>query len=61
MNGEVAGVTIVRIGSTQKYAQGWESAFAKGKQSPAKSAPQAAAKKSAKPKSAKKKAAGKKR
>ena len=42
MNGEVAGVTIVRIGSTQKYAQGWESAFAKGKQSPAKSAPQAA-------------------
>jgi len=24
-------VTIIRVGTTQKYAQGWETAFGKGK------------------------------
>jgi hypothetical protein len=46
-------VTIVRVGSTQKYANGWEAAFGKGKKKSA--APKAAAK--SKPA---KKAAGKK-
>jgi hypothetical protein len=52
-------VTIVRVGSNSKYAQGWESAFTKGKKSSAK--PAAAAKASGKKASAKKKAAGKKK
>jgi hypothetical protein len=53
-------VTIVRIGATKKYADGWESAFSKGKKkseaaSPAKKAAgKKPAKTSAKKKSAKK-------
>ncbi|MGD9721624.1 MAG: hypothetical protein AB7O59_05950 [Pirellulales bacterium] len=48
-------MTIVRVGATKKYTDGWESAFGKGK----KKATAAPAKKAAK-KSAKKKPAGKK-
>ncbi len=54
-------MTIVRVGSNSKYAEGWESAFTKGKKSsakPAAAAPKAGGKKKA---SAKKKAAGKKK
>lgn len=44
-------MTIVRVGATKKYADGWETAFAKGKK---KAEPVAAAKKaSAKPKTTK--------
>jgi hypothetical protein len=43
-------VTIVRVGATKKYAEGWESAFGKGKKQtqPAKAAKKTTAKKSAK-------------
>ena len=41
-------MTIVRIGATKKYSDGWESAFAKGKKKPVETA------------SSKKKPAGKK-
>lgn len=61
-------MTIVRVGATKKYSEGWESAFSKGKsksaQAPAvnkataKASP--AKKASAKKASAKKKASGKK-
>jgi hypothetical protein len=54
--GEVTAVTIVRVGATKKYSDGWESAFGAGKK---KSAP-AAPKKSAGRKSTKKKAKAKK-
>ena len=50
-------MTIVRVGATKKYSDGWESAFAKGKK---KTAPAAAAKKSTAKKSAKRKSAKKK-
>ena len=65
-------MTIVRVGATKKYSDGWESAFSKGrskgsaapaaKKAAAKSAPakKAAAKKTAVKPSAKKKATGKK-
>jgi hypothetical protein len=54
---EVTAVTIVRVGATKKYSDGWEAAFGKGKK---KSAPAAAAKKSAARKSTKKKSKTKK-
>ena len=47
-------MTIVRIGSNAKYADGWETAFGKGKKS-------AAATKTAKKAPSKKKAAPKKK
>ena len=50
-------MTIVRVGATKKYSDGWESAFAKGK---TKTAPAAAAKKSTAKKSTAKKSAKKK-
>ncbi len=53
-------MTIVRVGSNHKYAEGWEAAFRKGKKSSAQpaNAPMATAKKKT---STKKKAAGKKK
>jgi hypothetical protein len=68
-------VTIVRVGATKKYSDGWESAFSKGRSkssaapaakkataASAKAAPakKASAKKTAVKPSAKKKATGKK-
>jgi hypothetical protein len=43
-------VTIVRVGSNQKYAEGWDQVFGgkKGKKKAAKPAPKKAAKKKAK-------------
>jgi hypothetical protein len=35
-------VTIVRVGTTQVYSEGWEGAFGKGKKSPAASKGKAA-------------------
>lgn len=46
-------MTIVRVGATKKYSQGWESAFGKGKRS----APPAAAVNKSAAKGAKKSAA----
>jgi hypothetical protein len=47
-------VTIVRVGTNKKYADGWETAFGKGKSATAgKSSGKATAKKSAKKKTAK--------
>lgn len=61
-------MTIIRVGATKKYSDGWESAFGKGKKStaatPAKKATKKAASKlaPAKPaKSAKKKSPAKKK
>jgi hypothetical protein len=57
-------VTIVRVGTTKKYSDGWEAAFSKGKKKsatvakPAKKAAKKSTKSAAKP--AKKKAAKKK-
>ena len=53
-------MTIVRVGSNSKYADGWEAAFSRGKKSKSAAAPakKAGAKQTA---SAKKKAAGKKK
>jgi len=59
-------VTIVRVGATEKYSEGWESAFGKGKASRAKpasgkpAAKHAAAKTTAAKAASPKKAAGKK-
>jgi hypothetical protein len=55
-------VTIVRVGSNHKYAEGWETAFSKGKKNSAKPAPAKvkATSKPAQKASTKKKAAGKK-
>lgn len=58
-------MTIVRVGSTDKYASGWETAFGgkkKAKAAPATAAPKAAAKSTAKaaPKKAAKKSPAKK-
>jgi hypothetical protein len=47
-------VSIIRVGATKKYSDGWEAAFAKGKKKSAAAAKSKPAKKSAK------KAAGKK-
>jgi len=52
-------VTIVRVGTNAKYAQGWEQAF--GGKKAASSAPKAAAKKAAKKAPAPKKKAAKKK
>ena len=55
-------MTIVRVGATKKYSDGWDSAFGKGGKksaTPTKSAAKKSAKKSAKP-SAKKKSSAKK-
>jgi hypothetical protein len=49
-------VTIIRVGATKKYSEGWEAAFGKGKK---KAVPAVATKKAAK-KSTKKKASPKK-
>lgn len=53
-------MTIVRVGATKKYSDGWQTAFGKGKKktAPAAKAKKAAAKKPAKA-SAKKKPAAK--
>ena len=53
-------MTIIRVGATKKYSEGWESAFGKGKKkaTPEQAAPKAT-KKAAK-KSTKKKVAPKK-
>jgi hypothetical protein len=50
-------VTIIRVGATKKYSDGWESAFGKGKKSAVavKSSGKKSAKTSAKKKTAKKK------
>lgn len=50
-------MTIVRVGATKKYSEGWESAFGKGKTKTATSAKAASPKKSA----GKKKSTAKKR
>jgi hypothetical protein len=50
-------VTIVRVGATKKYSDGWESAFGKGKTKTATAAKTASPKKSA----AKKKSSAKNR
>ncbi len=47
-------MSIIRVGATKKYSDGWESAFGKGKKKSAKPTKAKAAKKSTK------KAAGKK-
>lgn len=47
-------MSIIRVGATTKYSQGWESAFGKGKKKSTKAAKAKPAKKSTK------KAAGKK-
>lgn len=52
-------MTIVRVGATKKYSEGWESAFSKGKKSAKATASKSAGKKSAKA-STKKKATKKK-
>jgi hypothetical protein len=57
---KVPNVTIVRVGATKKYSDGWESAFSKGKKKPANAA-KASAKKSPAKASAKKKSGGKKK
>ena len=58
-------MTIVRVGATEKYSEGWESAFGKGKASrakpAAKGAKHAAAKTTAAKAASPKKAAGKKK
>ncbi|MEX0678190.1 MAG: hypothetical protein WD063_13995 [Pirellulales bacterium] len=41
-------MTIVRVGTTKKYADGWETAFGKGKRKVGPAAKKAAAKKAAK-------------
>lgn len=41
-------MTIVRVGTTKKYADGWETAFGKGKGKAGPAAKKAAAKKAAK-------------
>ena len=53
-------MTIVRVGPTKKYSEGWETAFGKGKKrtKPATAAKKSTAKKSAR-KSAKKRPAAK--
>ncbi len=56
-------MTIVRVGSTEKYAEGWDKAFSRGRSAKAtvptksakKAAPKKAAAKKASPKKAKKK------
>jgi hypothetical protein len=55
-------VTIVRVGATKKYSDGWESAYSKGKKStaPAAAGKKAGGKKSAAKASAKKKSSAKK-
>lgn len=61
---EVTAVTIIRVGATKKYSDGWLSAFGKGKKQsePAASTKKTAKKSAAKPAkaSAKKKSGGKK-
>ena len=52
-------MSIIRIGSNEKYAQGWDKAFGKGKSS-AKSTKAAAPKKKTAKKTVKKKAVKKK-
>ncbi|MEX2112836.1 MAG: hypothetical protein WD845_06590 [Pirellulales bacterium] len=47
-------MSIIRVGATKKYSDGWETAFGKGKKKPATAIKAKAAKKSTK------KAAGKK-
>jgi hypothetical protein len=56
-------VTIVRVGTTKKYAEGWGAAFGKGKPKvqPAKPAKASAKKKVAKASTKKKVAKGKKK
>ena len=55
-------MTIVRVGATKKYSDGWESAFSKGKKkaAPAAAGKKAGGKKSAAKASAKKKSGAKK-
>ena len=56
-------MTIVRVGSNQKYSEGWEAAFSKGKKSAAQAvggAKSGTAKKAAGKKASAKKKAGKK-
>jgi len=53
-------VTIVRVGATKKYSDGWETAFSKGKKTPV-TAAKASAKKAPAKASAKKKSGGKKK
>jgi hypothetical protein len=56
-------VTIVRVGTTKKYSEGWDSAFAKGKKKAAAAAAKPAKKaaKKAAPKAAAKKKPAKKK
>ncbi len=54
-------MTIVRVGATKKYSDGWESAFGKGKKATATTLKKSSGKKSAAAKaSAKMKSSGKK-
>jgi hypothetical protein len=46
-------VTIVRVGTNKKYADGWEAAFGKGKTATSSKASKAGAKNSTKKKAAK--------
>lgn len=52
-------MTIVRVGKTEKYATGWDSAFASKKGAKSAAAPAKSAKKAAPKKAAPKKAAKK--
>ncbi len=54
-------MSIIRVGATKKYSDGWEAAFAKGKKKGATTAKKSAAKQAAPKKSAKKKPAKKKK
>lgn len=49
-------MSIIRIGSNDKYANGWEGIFSKGKKSASSSAAKPASKKKSPKKAAKKKA-----
>jgi hypothetical protein len=61
VTGDLVTVTITRVGSNDKYSQGWDSAFGKAKKKAAsKAAPAAATVKSASKKATPKKAAAKK-
>ncbi len=56
----VTAVTIVRVGATKKYSDGWETAFSKGKKKAQAAKPKKAAAKKSTKASAKKKPAKKK-
>jgi hypothetical protein len=61
VTGDLVTVTITRVGSNDKYSQGWDSAFGKGKKkTAAKTAASVSGVKSASKKATPKKGAGKK-